>query len=250
MAQAKPKSGQESQGEIDLDIALAIVQPKEQSKPVKAKKPIEQRVRYSGAELRQELQKRLPEVKSKRVPAKEILIGRPSTYTPQLGDNILQLMASGRTLTEACDELGLYRSTVYAWAEKNPSFATTLARAKLALAEHAATQAHLVPKSLYESGLRGEELSGPMVAAARLYTDSLKWYAERLNPRDYAQQSKQSIELTGKNGGPIQTTALVFDSRDLSPEARDALRLALMSAKPNEINDLEAIDVTPEAKED
>jgi hypothetical protein len=225
-------------------------QGKPQGKPAKVKKPIEQRVRYSGAELREELQKRLPEVKSKRVPASEVLIGRPSTYTPQLGESILQLMANGMTLTEACDELGLYRSTVYRWAENNPSFATTLARAKLSLAEHAFSQAHAIPKKLYESALKGEEISGPMVAAARLYTDSLKWYAERLNPRDYAQQSKQSIELTGKNGGPIQTTALVFDSRDLSIEARDALRQALLSAKPNEINDLDAIDVTPEADED
>jgi hypothetical protein len=235
------------------DHALAAnedEQGKAQSKPAKVKKPIEQRVRYSGAELREELQKRLPEVKAKRVPANEILIGRPSTYTPQLGESVLQLMASGRTLTEACDELGLYRSTVYAWAERNPSFATTLARAKLALAEHAFSQAHAIPKKLYESALKGEEISGPMVAAARLYTDSLRWYAERLNPRDYGQQSKQSIELTGKNGGPIQTTALVFDSRDLSIEARDALRQALLSAKPNEINDLEAIDVTPEAETD
>jgi hypothetical protein len=235
------------------DHALAANEPeqgKAQGKPAKVKKPIEQRIRYSGAELREELQKRLPEVKAKRVPASEVLIGRPSTYKPETGDKILELMANGMTLTEACDELGLYRSTVYAWAERNPSFATTLARAKLALAEHAFSQAHAIPKKLYESALKGEELSGPMVAAARLYTDSLKWYAERLNPRDYAQQSKQSIELTGKNGGPIQTTALVFDSRDLSIEARDALRQALLSAKPNEINDLDAIDVTPEAEED
>ncbi len=225
-------------------------QGKAQGKPAKVKKPIEQRVRFSGAELRQELQKRLPEVKAKRVPASEVLMGRPSTYDPAIGETILNLMSEGMTLTEACDHLKIKRSTVYSWAEKRQDFSAILARAKLALAEHAFTQAHLIPKKLYESALNGEELSGPMVAAARLYTDSLKWYAERLNPRDYAQQSKQSIELTGKNGGPIQTTALVFDSRDLSPEARDALRLALMSAKPNEINDLEAIDVTPEAEED
>jgi hypothetical protein len=226
--------------ETDLDRALAMAEPKATSKAQgKPKKPKELRTRYSGAELREELQARLPALKAKRVPASKIITGRPSTYTPELGNKILELMANGMTLTEACDELGLYRSTVYHWAEKNPSFATTLARAKHALAEHAFSQAHAIPKSLYESALRGEEIDGPMVAAARLYTDSLKWYAERLNPRDYAQQSKQSIELTGKNGGPIQTAAFVFDSRDLSIEARDALRQALLSAKPNEINEIE-----------
>ena len=234
----------------DTLAAKETEQGKAQAKPAKVKKPKEQRIRYSGAELRTELQARLPLVKANRPPASVVRTGRPSKYTPEIGEQILGLMANGMTLTEACDELKLYRSTVHRWAEKNPSFATILAHARFSLAEHAFTQAHLIPKKLYESALNGEELSGPMVAAARLYTDSLRWYAERLNPRDYGQQSKQSIELTGKNGGPIQTTALVFDSRDLSPEARDALRQALLSAKPNDINELEAIDVTPETEED
>jgi hypothetical protein len=230
MAQAKAKIAQ------DQDI-LAASEPKPERK--KAKKPKELRTRYSGAELREELSLRLPEIKASRVPAHKIITGRPSTYKPETGDKILELMASGMTLTEACDHLGLYRSTVYNWADKNPSFASTLARAKHALAEHAFSKAHEIPKKLYESALNGQEIDGPMVAAARLYTDSLKWYAERLNPRDYAQQSRQSIELTGKNGGPIQTAALVIDSRSLAPEARDALRLALQLAKPNEINEIE-----------
>ena len=239
--------------ETNLDRALAMAEPKatrEGQGKTKPKKPKELRTRYSGAELREELQARLPERKAKRVPASEVLMGRPTNYKPDIGDKILNLMSEGMTLTEACDHLGIKRSTVYSWAEKRQDFSTLLARAKHALAEHAFTQAHLIPKSLYESALRGEEIDGPMVAAARLYTDSLKWYAERLNPRDYGQQSKQSIELTGKNGGPIQTTAFVFDSRDLSIEARDALRQALLSAKPNDINELEAIDVTQEAEED
>ena len=226
--------------EEQLEAALAMAEPKQaQSKPSKVKKPKELRTRYSGAELREELQKRLPEVKAARPPASVVKTGRPTTYRPEIGDKILELMANGMTLTEACDELKLYRSTVAAWERKNPSFATTLAHARLALAEHAFTQAHLIPKKLYESALKGKELDGPMVAAARLYTDSLKWYAERLNPKQYGQQSKQSIELTGKDGGPIQTAALVFDSRALPPEARDALRQALLTAKPNENNEIE-----------
>ena len=69
------------------------------------------------------------------------------------------------------------------------------------------------------------------MAAARLYTDSLKWYAERLNPGAFAAQSKQTVELTGKDGGPIQTASIVIDSRALSPDAREALRYALLAAK-------------------
>ena len=225
-----------------MPIAGALAQespPEMQAKPKKAKKPKELRTRFSGAELREELQARLPEVKANRLKPDVILKGRPITYKPEIGESILQLMAEGMTLTEACDELQIKRSTVYSWAERIPAFSTLLTRAKRALAEHSFSQAHAIPKALYEQALNGEPIDGPMVAAARLYTDSLKWYAERLNPHDYAPQSKQAIELTGKNGGPIQTTALVLDSRMLSPDARDALRQALLTAKPNEINEIE-----------
>ncbi|NDB70617.1 MAG: hypothetical protein EB015_21945, partial [Methylocystaceae bacterium] len=151
--------------EADLDRARAMAEPKASSKAQgKPKKPKELRTRYSGAELRTELQARLPLVKANRPPASVVRTGRPSKYTPEIGEQILGLMANGMTLTEACDELGLYRSTVHRWAESNPSFAPILARAKHALAEHAFTQAHLIPKKLYESALRGEEIDGPMVA--------------------------------------------------------------------------------------
>jgi hypothetical protein len=234
MAQVKAKIAQDG---LEPDSLGRASEAKPERK--KAKKPKELRTRYSGAELREELSIRLPALKANRTKLDKKTIGRPSQYDPTIGDKILELMSEGMTLTESCDFLGVKRSTVYSWAERTPSFSTLLARAKIALAEHSFTQAHLIPKKLYESALSGAEIDGPMVAAARLYTDSLKWYAERLNPKDYAQQSRQSIELTGKNGGPIQTAALVIDSRSLAPEARDALRLALQLAKPNEINEIE-----------
>jgi hypothetical protein len=185
--------------------------------------------RHSGAELREALAANLPAMKAKRRTPQAILTGRPSTYTPEIGEKILALMSEGMTVTEACDALGLYRATVYRWAEREP-FASILARAKAALAEHSFTQAASIPRELYARVLAGEPVDGATVAAARLYSDSQKWYAERLNPMAYGQQSKQSIELTGKGGGPIQTANLVIDSRALSPDARDALRAALEAA--------------------
>ena len=212
----------------------------EAAKPVKAAKkggrklsPEEKALmrRHSGAELREALAANLPLAKAQRRTPEAILkTGRPSTYTEETGKKILDLMAEGMTVTEACDALGLYRATVYRWAESNPSFAAILARAKGALAEHAFTQAATVPRELYARVLAGEPIDGATVAAARLYSDSMRWYAERLNPGAYAAQSKQSIELTGKDGGPIQTASLVIDSRALAPEARDALRAALEAA--------------------
>jgi hypothetical protein len=46
--------------------------------------------------------------------------GRPTDYTPELGELILAKMEEGLSLTAAAAELGLVRSTVYLWAEKHP----------------------------------------------------------------------------------------------------------------------------------
>jgi hypothetical protein len=185
---------------------------------------------HSGAQLREALTVNLPTMKAKRLAPEIVLKGRPSKYDERIAEKILELMAEGQTLTEACDLLGVRRSTVYSWAERIPSFSALLARARAALAEHAFTQAASIPRELYARVQAGELVDGATVAAARLYADSQKWYAERLNPMAYGQQSKQSIELTGKGGGPIQTASLVIDSRALSPDARDALRAALEAA--------------------
>jgi hypothetical protein len=179
--------------------------------------------RPSGRELKDALKVSLPVEKAKRAPAKT---GRPSKYNEEVGQSLLGLMANGYTVTEAADVLEIDRGTVYRWAETNPSFASLLARAKHALAEHAFTQAAAIPRELYAKVQAGEPIDGPAVAAARLYTDSLKWYAERLNSVAYGAHSKQSIELSGT----MAVASVVVDSRSLSPDAREALRFALMAA--------------------
>jgi hypothetical protein len=179
--------------------------------------------RHSSREKREELTRVLPGLKAKR---KDIKTIKPRGYNPETGKQILEYMAEGFTLTEAVDKLGIGRSTVYRWIEENPSFGTLYARARVALADHAFTQAASIPRDLYARVQAGEPIDGPAVAAARLYTDSLKWYAERLNSAAYGAHSKQSIELSGT----IATASVVIDSRALSPDARDALRYALQAA--------------------
>lgn len=179
--------------------------------------------RPSGKQLRETLQEKLPAIKANRIEPK---IGRPTKYRPGLAEDIIRLMANGFTITECCDRLKIDRASVYSYAEKHPPFSHALARAKLALAEHAFSCALSVPKALFERSQAGELIDGPTVAAARLYTDSLKWYAERLNPHAYAAQSKQSIDITGT----MAVATVLIDSRSLSQDARDGLRLALQSA--------------------
>jgi hypothetical protein len=49
--------------------------------------------------------------------------GRPTDYTPELGDRILDLMSEGLSLTAAAAECDVHRRRVYDWEAKHPEFA-------------------------------------------------------------------------------------------------------------------------------
>lgn len=59
-------------------------------------------------------------------------VGRPTDFTPELGEQILSLMAEGLSLAAAAGELNIHRQRVYDWADRYPEFSDTvnLARSK------------------------------------------------------------------------------------------------------------------------
>ena len=144
-----------------------------------------------------------------------------------MGHRLLGLMVEGHTLTEACAHptINIARSTAYRWMEAHPAFASDYLRAREHLAEHCFTQALEIPRALYAKAEAGMPLDGPTVGAARLLVDTLKWYSEKLNPRLYGQQ-KQTLEVSGS----IAVASVLIDSRSLSQEARDGLRMALLQS--------------------
>jgi len=180
--------------------------------------------RPSSKQLRETLSKALPVVKANRRDIKGYIPNRG--YTPAIGELVLAHMSEGYTLTETCDKLGIARSTAHKWMLEHPSFRTIYAQARVALAEHSFSEALAVPKALYARVQAGEPVDGAAVASARLLTDSLKWYSERLNPKDYAPQSKASLEVSGT----LAVASVLIDSRALSQDAREALRFALQAA--------------------
>ena len=52
--------------------------------------------------------------------------GRPTDFTPILGEEILELMASGLSLAASAAELGVHRQRVYEWMDRHPQFADTV----------------------------------------------------------------------------------------------------------------------------
>lgn len=57
--------------------------------------------------------------------------GRPTDYTPDLGERILALMEEGLSLAAAAAECNVHRQRVYEWEERHPEFADTVKLARV-----------------------------------------------------------------------------------------------------------------------
>ena len=120
--------------------------------------------------------------------------GRPTKYQPAYCDEIISIMAKGYSLTAAAAEIGVCRETVYAWEREIPEFsdAVKLARGKRALK--------------LEGDLLAAE-SGPVVTS-RIFA------LKNAVPHEFA--DKVTTEITGKDGGPVETASTVDIGRRLA----------------------------------
>jgi hypothetical protein len=82
--------------------------------------------------------------------------GRPTSYTKAIGEEVLQLMSEGLSLTAAMAALGYHRDTAYEWREKYPEFsdAVKLGQGKRQL--------------FLERRFIRDDITGPQVAATSL----------------------------------------------------------------------------------
>ena len=137
-------------------------------------------------------------------------MGRPSLYTEQLADEICELMYDGLSLIKACDALELKRSTVWHWLEQHPEFAAKCARARDALIEVRLDKiADKIEKGKADP------------AHLRIEVSHEQWVAERMRPR------VTRTEISGPNGGAIQTEVKHVDLSHLSDEELEVLDRAL-----------------------
>lgn len=57
-------------------------------------------------------------------------IGRPSKFSPEIGERILGYMTEGLSLAAAAAECDIARNTVYNWCDEHPEFLSTVNLAK------------------------------------------------------------------------------------------------------------------------
>ena len=57
-------------------------------------------------------------------------IGRPTKYSPEIGEVVFNLMDDGLSVVQVARKLNIGRSTLYLWASENPDFMDTFTRAR------------------------------------------------------------------------------------------------------------------------
>lgn len=127
--------------------------------------------------------------------SEETTKGRPSVYSQQLADTICEALARGVSLRKICKADDMPdESTVRAWAANDhEGFYPQYTRARdIGL--------DCVADEVFEIADDGSDHQRD-----RLRFDARRWYLSKLAPKRYG--DKMTTELTGADGGPIQTEA-------------------------------------------
>lgn len=146
--------------------------------------------------------------------------GRPSTYNSEIADEILDGVASGKSLVTVLKENDKFPgySTVMQWLRKHPEFAENYARAREDQADHDADKIGEIAEEVRKGKVDPN--------SARVAIDAYKWAAGKRKPKVYGDK----IALGGAQDlPPIQTTNSL-DISGLSMEELEVLQQALQKS--------------------
>jgi hypothetical protein len=127
-------------------------------------------------------------------------IGRPTTYTDAIANEICELLSAGNSLVRICKLPHMPESrTVYQWlaAPAHEAFALNYTRARAEMTHH-----------LAEQTLEIADLSKDPVKA-RLQVDARKWFASKMLPKVYGDASQ--VRLADANGDKLDTAPLISE---------------------------------------
>ena len=133
---------------------------------------------------------------------KHHMTGRPTDYTEELAAEICRRLSEEEGgLVEVCkaDDMPA-RSSVYLWLSKYPAFSDMYARAREDLGVFVA-----------HKGVK-EATSASDAQLGRLQFDARKWLASKLAAKQFG--DRVTTELTGPNGGPVETVSWTAQADD------------------------------------
>jgi len=142
--------------------------------------------------------------------------GRPSAYTPEIGQIICERLAAGESLLSICrgDDMPP-ESTVRRWVlEDRDGFSASYARARDMQADHYADETIDIADNEEDA------------AKARVRIDARKWHASKVAPKKYG--DKVALVGGGKGDEPIRMDLTGLTDEELA--ALEAIRSKLAIA--------------------
>ena len=154
------------------------------------------------------------------------MTGRPTTYTPEVAEEICARLAEGESLASICrDEAQPKYRTIYGWLQRHDAFALNYASAREAQADADADAI---------SDMAAQVRSGALdPTAARVAMDGYKWSAGKRKPKVYGDRSDLTLTINPFEGATDEQLV----ARALELRATLAPILAGKSATPGASGD-------------
>lgn len=146
---------------------------------------------------------------------KEKKLGRPTIYNEKLAKIICDRIAKGESVRSISrDDKMPDQTTILAWAiDISHPFSKQYDRAREIQAETLTDELHEIADDARNDFMERQTKDGFValvdhehIARSKLRIDTRKWAASKLRPKRYGEKVTQ--EITGKDGGPVQTIAI------------------------------------------
>lgn len=137
-----------------------------------------------------------------------VQVGRPTTFTQEIGDAICEGIASGKSLRAMLrdDETLPASSTIFRWLSLDKVFSEQYARAREAQADAMADEILQIAddgqNDTYVDDEGRPRTDTDVIARSRLRVDARRWLASKLKPKVYGE--KVDTTISGPDGGPVQ----------------------------------------------
>lgn len=120
-------------------------------------------------------------------------MGRPTTYTPYIAEQICLRLMEGESLRTICkDESMPSRASVNKWLIDNTEFSDQYARAREAQAEVLADEIICIA----DDATRDDVKDSGALERAKIRIDARKWYSSKVAPKKYG--NHKSVEWKGE----------------------------------------------------
>ena len=123
--------------------------------------------------------------------------------TPQLQQQFCEALHSGLTFAGACDLVGIARPTFHEWMARGEGTHERPSTPALAEFADAVKEARSQRDQRYVKVIEDAAAGGTWQAAA--------WFLERTNRSEYGRN--ESVEITGKDGGPVKQQVVGDEER-------------------------------------